>query len=79
MTICTAHRFAGPHACPYCERDTARELLRRAIVYAREDKARTPGSTRLARVLAEAERVVQSSDQIAPDTAEPAEKQPDSR
>jgi len=24
VTICTKHRYGGPHACPYCERDTAR-------------------------------------------------------
>lgn len=33
-------------------------LLRRIIIYAREDKARTPGTTRLARALAEAERLI---------------------
>lgn len=32
------------------------ELLARVVKYAREDRARTPRSTRLARVLVEAER-----------------------
>jgi hypothetical protein len=34
------------------------QLLRRIITYAREDKARTPGFTRLARALEEAERII---------------------
>ncbi len=34
----------------------AEGLLSRAVKYAREDRMRTPGLTRLARVLAEAER-----------------------
>ena len=40
-------------------------LVSRMIRYAREDEMRTPGSTRLARALAEAERV------IAPDVGVP--------
>lgn len=37
----------------------ATKLLERCVKYAREDRMKTPGSTRLARVLAEAERVLE--------------------
>jgi hypothetical protein len=40
------------------ERDEARELLRRAIKYAHEDRMTTPSKTRLARVLGEAQRML---------------------
>jgi hypothetical protein len=38
------------------ENERLRGLLERAVKYAREDRAQTPGVTRLARVLAEAEK-----------------------
>jgi hypothetical protein len=37
-----------------------RELLRRAVTYAHEDRMQTPGSTRLARVLGEARAVLET-------------------
>lgn len=44
------------------ERDEARQLLQRIVKYAKEDRARTPGRTRLARALAEASALLDEAE-----------------
>ena len=54
-----AHGVPGCGECVEClqRRIRAAEgILRRAVIYATEDLMRTPGSTRLARALADAEK-----------------------